>query len=124
MRRFIEEKGYADILNELLGVYERVEDFHLDPLPNCFVLKATHGSAWNIICKDKKKSDWLPCRLLTKSWLKQNLFWKGREWVYQELKPKIVCEKYLEDARGQLLDYKIFCSTAIAVFCAGQSGTK
>ena len=30
----------------------------INKLPNSFVLKATHGSGFNIICKDKLKMNW------------------------------------------------------------------
>ena len=44
-----------------------------------------------------------------KSWLKQDIYWSGREWVYKNLKKRLVVEKYLEDKSGGLLDYKFFC---------------
>ena len=106
VRKYIKKKGYADILNEMIGVYERVADIELDKLPDRFVLKATHASARNIICKDKSKMNWTPLRLIMKSWLKQNIFWNGREWCYKYLKPRIICEKYLESNSGDLIDYK------------------
>lgn len=109
VRSHIEAKGYGDLLNELIASYEKVEDFDLDTLPTRFVLKGAHGSAWNIVCRDKDKINWTPWRLIMKSWLKHNIFWNGREFVYRDLKPRIVCEKYLEDASGELMDYKFFC---------------
>ena len=42
-------------------------------------------------------------------WLKNKIDWDGREWHYAQMKPRIVCEKYLEDKSGGLMDYKFFC---------------
>ncbi|MCP4265134.1 MAG: hypothetical protein GY777_06095 [Candidatus Brocadiaceae bacterium] len=109
VRKYVEEKGYADTLNELLGIYDKVEDINIEKLPNRFVLKGAHGSAWNIICKDKSKVNWTAWHLIMKSWLKHNIFWNGREWIYKDAKPRMVCEKYLEDVCGNLIDYKFFC---------------
>ena len=44
-----------------------------------------------------------------KSWLKQDIYWSGREWVYKNLKKRLIVEEYLEDASGGLQDYKFFC---------------
>jgi TupA-like ATPgrasp len=109
VRSFIEGKGYADILNGLIGVYDSVEEIDFNALPEKFVLKATHGSGWNIICHDKYGMNWTPLRLVMRSWLKNNIFWNGREWPYRDMMHRIVCEKYLEDASGQLTDYKFYC---------------
>ena len=38
-----------------------------------------------------------------------NIFWAGREWVYKNIKPRIVCESFLEDGSGALMDYKFHC---------------
>ena len=35
---------------------------------------------------------------------------QNREWVYKNIKPRIICEKYLEGEDGKLpRDYKFFC---------------
>jgi len=122
VRKYIKEKGYGDILNELIGVYEKVEEIDFKKLPDRFVLKGTHGSAWNIICRDKNKTNWMPWRLVMKSWLKHNIFWNGREWVYKDLKPRIVCEKYLEDTSGSLMDYKFYCFNGEPKFVQANMG--
>ena len=109
VRQYIKEKGYSEILNDLLGVYESVEEIDINKLPDKFVLKATHGSGWNLIVKDKNKLNWTAWKLIMKSWLKQNFYYYGREYVYKNIKPRIICEKYLEDSNQELLDYKIYC---------------
>lgn len=109
VRKYIQEKGFGDILNDLIAVYDKVEDIRLERLPQRFVLKATHGSGWNIVCEDKDKMNWIPLRMIMQSWLKHNIFWNGREWPYKDMKHRIVCEKYLEDTSGQLTDYKFYC---------------
>ena len=109
VRKYLEDKGYAYLLNDLIAVYETVDDFDITALPEHFVLKASHGSGWNLIVKDKSKVNWFWWKKIMRSWMKQNLYWFGREWNYQDQKPRLIVEKYLEDSSGELRDYKIFC---------------
>ena len=57
-----------------------------------------------------------------KTWLKQDIYWPGREWVYKDLPRRIVAEKYLEDESGELCDYKFFCFNGKPVFMKYYSG--
>ncbi len=109
VREYLEKLGYGNYLNELIDVYENVDDIDISQLPDRFVLKAAHGSGWNMIVRDKTKINWFMWKLVMCSWLKQNLAWYGREWNYESQKPRIIVEKYLEDDSGELRDYKIFC---------------
>lgn len=111
VREFVKERIGEEYLNELYGVYNSVEEIDLDKLPKSFVLKATHGSGWNIICKDKNKMNWNVEFKKMKRWLRKNYYYQGKhEWVYKDIKPRIICEKYLSEENGQPPnDYKIFC---------------
>lgn len=109
VRKYISDRGLDYLLNELIAVYDSVNEINLDELPERFVLKGSHGSGWNLIVKNKYKINWTAWKLIMNSWLKQNLYNYGREWVYKNIKPRIVCEKYLEDSNGELLDYKVLC---------------
>ena len=109
VRLYVEEQGHAKLLNDLLGVYDDVNEIDFDKLPNQFVLKVSHGSGWNIVCKDKTKLNWFMYKKIIRSWMRQNLYVYGREWNYKELTPKIIIEKYIDSGDGQLTDYKFFC---------------
>lgn len=109
VRKYLEKNGYGYLLNELVAVYESVDDFDVSQLPKSFVAKASHGSGWNLIVKDKDKVNWFMWKKIMRSCLKQNLYWFGREWNYKSQKPRIVVEKYLQDDSGELRDYKIIC---------------
>lgn len=110
VRRHIAETIGEEYLIPLLGVYDCVEDIDWSILPDQFILKCTHGSHINIICTDKTKLDIEAAKKKLKRWMKQNLFWYGREWPYKNVKPRIICEKYMVDESGtELKDYKIFC---------------
>lgn len=109
VREYLEKKGYGYLLNDLIGVYYSVNEIDINRLPEKFVLKGAHGSGWNLIVHDKNKIKWFPWRLVMKSWMKQNLYYYGREWNYRDIKPSIVCERYLEDSNGELIDYKFYC---------------
>lgn len=109
VREYLQQKGYGYLLNDLLGVYGKVEDIQLDELPERFVIKAAHGSGFNVIVKDKRQLNWKQTKRLLNSWLHQNIAWSGREWVYLNMPRRIVIEKYLEDETGELRDYKFFC---------------
>lgn len=122
VRSYIKEKGYGHILSDVLAVYNNIKEFNIQVLPNKFVLKATHGSGWNLICKDKNKINWFVWKRIMNSWLKNNIFWPGREWPYKNMQSRIICEKYLEDESGQLMDYKFFCFNGEPQFIQANRG--
>ncbi len=109
VREYIIDCGYEHLLNESYGVYDSVKDIPLEKFPQQFVLKAAHASGWNLIVKNKDDINWKKEKALMKLWLKQDIYWSGREWVYKKLKKRIVAEKYLEDESGGLMDYKFYC---------------
>jgi hypothetical protein len=74
------EKAGRRIPCSLIGVYDRAEEIPWDDLPDRFVLKCTHGSGTNIICRDKSKLDRVQAVKDLYRWLKKNHFWGGREW--------------------------------------------
>ena len=110
VRDYIKDIIGEEYLIPLIGVYNDVDDINWSQLPNQFVLKCTHGSSSNIICVDKTILNIDEAKYKLKKWMKKNWFWYGREWPYKNVKPKIVCEKYLIDESGKdLKDYKLFC---------------
>lgn len=110
VRKYLQAKDYGRLLNELYGVYESADEIDLATLPASFVLKATHGSSMNIICRDKKNLDWDKCRRLLTQWLATNHFYSGRQWSYKNIRPRLICEKYLQNEEfAELIDYKFYC---------------
>ena len=82
-------------------------DFHA--LPNQFVLKANHASGRNIIIKDKSQINIQDTVQTVNKWMNTLYGWRGMETHYFFIKRKIIAEKYIEQADGNLLDYKIYC---------------
>lgn len=109
VRKWIKNKGYKSLLNEEYYLYKSVSDINIDELPTCFTIKASHGSGWNLIVKDKNNINWYLWRKVMNVWLHSSIFWAGREWVYKNTTPSLTCEKYLDDGSGELKDYKIHC---------------
>jgi len=110
VRKYIAEKIGEEYLIPLIGVYNSVDEIDWNNLPQKFVLKCTHGSGCNIICKDKSELNINLAKKKLNKWMKKNWYWFGREWPYKYIKPRIICEKYMVDESGkELKDYKIFC---------------
>lgn len=109
VREFVRERIGEKYLAEYIGIYDDVDKIPFGALPDKFVLKATHGSGWNIICPDKTKIDWDLAKKKMCKWLKGDFSQNGREWQYHEIKPRIICEKFLVDPETPVLrDYKLF----------------
>ena len=108
VREFITSKGHPEILNELYGVYDNVDDINFDALPDQFVMKMNNASGRNYICLDKTKCDWPAIKAQFAEWLTDTDFgWNTGEWQYSLIPPKIVIEKYLKDlGDSSLIDYK------------------
>ena len=111
IHRYLDEIGMSDLGNEVYGVYDNANDIDFDTLHGKFAAKATHGSGWNLICKDKSKLDWKKAVSTMNSWLKLDTFVFGREWHYKDIKPRIVVEKFLD--HEPLYDYKLMCFNGV-----------
>ncbi|SHF98636.1 TupA-like ATPgrasp [Arenibacter palladensis] len=110
VREHIKEKIGSEYLIENFGVYEDTEAIDFDKLPNKFILKATHGAAWQIICEDKNKLDIAKSKKIMNKWLKSNFYEMWGEYVYKKVRPRIVCEALLSNENNQaLVDYKFHC---------------
>ena len=111
VREYISEAIGERHLVPLLGVYEAAEEVDFDALPGRFVLKATHGSGWNLIVKDKAKLNKRIAQKIMRKWLKLDFsLMNGFELHYRYCEPRIVAEEYLDDiASGSVDDYKAYC---------------
>lgn len=111
VRKFVAEKIGEEYLIPLVGgPWKNFKDIDFDQLPESFVLKCTHDSGGLFICKDVKKFDKKKAEKLIKRCLKKNFYYVTREWVYKNVEPRIIAEKYMEDtSTKELRDYKFFC---------------
>lgn len=110
VRRHVKEKVGEKYLNDIIGVFDSVSDIKFDNLPKQFVLKGTHGSGYNIIVKDKSKLDVNKTKKKLSQFLSDNYYYKFRELIYKDVKPRILIEKYIyEIDSDSLIDYKFHC---------------
>jgi len=109
MRDWLAERIGGEYLVKLYGVWDNADDIDFDSLPEKFVLKATHGSSWVIVVRDKRTLDIPQTREKLNSWLAINFaFVTGLELHYMSIQPKIIAEEYMENAEGDLFDYKLW----------------
>ena len=117
VKSYISERVGEEYIIPTLGVYDRFEDIDFEALPDQFVLKCTHDSGSTIICREKSLFNIRDAEQKIKKNLKNNLFWHGREWVYKDLKPRIIVEQYMkDDTNSTLTDYKFYCFNGTAKF--------
>ena len=110
MRTYVKERGLEHILPELHGVYEHSHEIDFDVLPQRFVLKCTHGCGFNIVCSDKNRLDVTTTRRQLDAWMKIDFSKVFGEVHYASMKPRIICEKFLDDLSTELpCDYKVYC---------------
>lgn len=117
VKKHLEMKGYKEYIPKLYEIYNDVSEINFDLLPNKFVLKCTHGCKYNIICKDEDSLDKkVTCEKLN-LWMKEDYSKVGGELHYSKIKPRIICEEYIESIDlGFPYDYKIHCFNGIPSF--------
>lgn len=92
------------------GVWDNFDEIDFSKLPDQFVLKCTHDSGSIVICKNKSSFDVESARTIINRGLKSDPYTCGREWVYKDIKPRIIAEKFIKPSEGEdLKDYKFFC---------------
>lgn len=113
VKALVSERVGAEHVAPVYGKWNRAQDIDWDQLPDQFVLKTNHDSGNNgvFIIKDKSqiinhKSQII--RRINQS-LRRDTSRAGREWPYRDVPRCVFAEQYLEDATGELRDYKFFC---------------
>lgn len=111
VREWVAEKIGEEYLIPLFGVWDKFDDIDFDHLPKQFVLKANHGSGWNLIVRNKAELDKIDAKKMFDIWMNTNYaYLTCLELHYRDIIPKIIAEQYLENFEsGDLSDYKIHC---------------
>lgn len=110
VREWIKSKIGEEYLIPCYGIWNHFDNIDFTQIPNQFVLKTTHDSGSVVICKNKENFDYKSAKKKLEKSLKRNYFWKGREYPYKNVPPRIIAEKYMENEDGtDIVDYKFFC---------------
>lgn len=123
VKKYVAERIGEDKIVPLLGVWDSFDNINFEELPSQFVLKCTHDSGSFAICKDKATFDVAKAQKVLEKGLKRNFYWGKREWVYKNIKPRIIAEKYI-DSLGSMdsYEYKLTCFNGeckIFTLCTG-----
>ena len=110
VRQFVADRVGEEYLIPLIGIWDAPEDIPWDELPGAFVLKMAHGSGYNLIVEDREKLVQREAMEKLARWKTTNHYHIFREHPYNSVRPRIVCEKFLQEDSGEaLMDYKFFC---------------
>jgi len=112
VREYVTKKVGGECLIPLLWSGEEPKNIPFDDLPSQFVMKANHGSGYNIIVTDKTKLDQASAKRKLKKWLGENFCsdkYLGSEWGYKNIKPHITIELFIGDKDKSPADYKFYC---------------
>lgn len=112
VKKYVADQIGKQYIVPTLGIFDTFDEIDFDSFPNQFVMKCTHDSGGLVICRDKSKLDYEKARTKINKSLKCEYFYRGREWPYKNVKPRIIIEKYMEDSHNEskgLRDYKFYC---------------
>lgn len=107
VREYIKKRGFCDKLIPIYGVFNSFDEIDFKKLPNQFVMKCSHASGFNYICKDKSQIDKTELKKKFNKWLNTNYGKKTVEYHYASIKPQIIIEKLLHENGKLPTEYKI-----------------
>lgn len=108
VREYIKKILDDSYLIPLLHVTNNVETIPFKDLPKDYVIKANHGSGWNIIVRDGKVDE-EKVKKKCKTWLTSPFGLGKLEWAYHQIDTKMILEELLTDDEGKVpKDYKFF----------------
>jgi hypothetical protein len=110
VREYIAQKIGENYLMPVLGAWNSFDAIDFATLPRQFVLKCSHDSGSVVLCTAKETFDIASAKEKLEKRLKINYYFRGREWAYKNIPPRIIAEKYMTEGDGTgLKDYKFFC---------------
>lgn len=116
VRKYVADKGYENTLIPVYGIYNRFEEIEFEKFPERFVLKATHGCNMNYICRKKSDFNLKKMHRRIGFWMKTNMAYVSLEMHYLSIRPRIMCEQFLDSGQENITDYKFHCSDGIPRF--------
>lgn len=110
VKKIIADKIGSEYVIPLIGVWDDPDDIDFSSLPGQFVMKCTHDSAMSLsICRDKSHFDFNAAKSKAKNAMKHNYSAYVREWVYKNIRPRVIIEEYMQDSSSVNLPvYKFF----------------
>lgn len=113
VRDYIIDNKMGNILVPIYGIYSKFDDIDFNKLPKQFVMKCSHGCAYNYICLDKSKINLKTLKKQFDKWLSTNYGKSTLELHYSSIKPQIIIEKYLGKSP---IEYKIHVFNGVAKY--------
>jgi hypothetical protein len=88
---------------------ESAQTLPFEELPQKFVLKANHGTRWNILVPDKSAADRAQLVSTLDEWLDGRYPPEQGEWGYLNVRPLAFAEEFLSTRAGEIpVDFKFF----------------
>lgn len=112
VRDYIKQLGCEELLVDLYGAWDCVDEIDWNVLPKKFVLKCNHGCGYNIVCTDKDTFDFNDAKEKLNKWMHESYGEDHSEsCIYGKIKRKIIAEQFIESEDGKPInDFKFFCS--------------
>lgn len=108
-RDYVRNRVGEEVLNEIYCMTKDPDKIPFEDLPEQFVVKATHGSSWNLLIDDKSEANFERIKATCEDWLSRTYVPTANEYWYKDIEPRIIVEKYI-DEEGQKVprDFKFF----------------
>lgn len=115
VREFVRERGCEELLVELYGKWDSVDEVNWKDLPQSFVMKTNNGCGTVLLVNDKTALVHPDVDIDLDKWLHHNSASATTEFHYWRIKPCLIAEQMLtlspEDLKysSSIVDYKIWC---------------
>lgn len=110
VREYIKEKIGEKYLIPLVFETTDVNKIIAEKMPEYPVIIKPNHSRGAFIVKDKLNFNYTKIQKKLKDELKNNFYYRTREWQYKDIKPRVIVEKLLMDENGNIPnDYKFLC---------------
>lgn len=110
VRQWVAQRVGERCLVPLIAVYDDLAQLDLSRLPEPCIIKTTHASGQNVIIRDKRRVNETELKARLHRWMRWNEYHLSRERQYRDIKPRLIVERLLTDAEGNIpMDFKFHC---------------
>lgn len=109
VRDYVADVISGDHLVPLLGAWNDPAEIDWAGLPDSFVLKANHGSGFNLIVRDHGSLDIASATERMNAWLETDYSSMAGEKHYRRIPRRLLAEELVVSTGGDLPDYRCYC---------------